>query len=70
MRFELGSPRLYLALLGLILILFAIGAGRSSVLLGALLVLGALLISLATGWSLWLRSRRERPGDQSDSHAG
>jgi len=56
MRFELGSPPRLLGLIGVILILFVIGVGHASALLGWLLVLAVLLIIGSLVWSF--RSRR------------
>ena len=60
MRFEWGSPRRLLGLLGLILVLIVFNAGHSSALLGLLLIVGILLIVASLVWSL--RTRRHRQG--------
>jgi hypothetical protein len=52
MRFEWGSPRRLLALLGVILILFAIGSGHSSALNGWLVVAGVLLLLASLLWAV------------------
>jgi hypothetical protein len=56
-RFEWGSPRRLLALLGVILILFVIGSGHSSALNGLLLVIGVLLLLAALIWTVRIRRR-------------
>lgn len=66
MRFKAGSPRRLLALTGLILILLVSSAGRSSALLGAVLVLGVVLIVASLVWSL--RLRRTRGTNDSAPH--
>jgi Flp pilus assembly protein TadB len=56
-RFELGSPRRLLALLGAILILFVIGAQTSSALLGLVLVIGVVLLLTTLVWTVRIRRR-------------
>ena len=58
MRFEWGSPRRLLGLLGLILILFVFGAGRITPWVLTLLFLaGVILILVAIAWSVVLKKR-------------
>jgi len=53
-----GSPRTWLAIVGVILIAFVFGAGKSSALLGLLLIIGVAMIVVSAAWSLRARRRR------------
>jgi hypothetical protein len=54
----MGLPRTCLGLVGLVLVLAVLGAGKSYALMGLVLIMGVAMIVVSVVWSLVARRRR------------